>query len=92
MMKKRTLKKIMAAFLAVAMVITTVTLPSSKEVVKGATIGTGSDYTVTATEESSDTTRLTFKANNYASYVIVHFKVNNGDQQNINMASDNGYD
>ncbi len=92
MMKGRTFKKIMAALLAVAMVITTVTLPSSKEVVEGATIGTGDDYTVTATDESADTTKLTFKAKNYAGYVIVHFKVNDGAQQNINMASDNGYD
>lgn len=91
-MKKRTIKKIMASLLAVALLVTSMVVPGAKEVVKAATIGTGSDYTVTATDNSATQTTLTFKANNYAQYVIAHFKVNDGAMQNVNMASGNGYD
>ncbi|MCR5736256.1 MAG: hypothetical protein K6G64_01235 [Eubacterium sp.] len=91
-MKKRTIKRVTAALLAVALVLTSFATPATKKAVTAATIGTGSDYTVTATDDSSTQTTLTFKANNYAQYVIAHFKVNDGAMQNVNMTSGNGYD
>ncbi len=90
-MNKKIIKKILAAVLALALLITGMTVPTVRAGASTA-IGSGADYSVSATDVSSGTCKLTFKANNYASYVIVHYTVNDGAQQNVNMTSYNGYD
>lgn len=86
----KTMKKIMVSLLAVALLVTGVTIPTTK--IQAATLGSNADFTASVTEQSASTTVLNFKANSYASYVIAHYKVNDGDLQNVNMAGSNGYD
>lgn len=89
-MKIRKMKKVLASMLAIALLVTGITVPSTKDA-KAGVIGSGADYTVTATDTSDSVCRLTFDAANYAAYVIVHYKVNNGSQVNVGMASSNNY-
>lgn len=88
--KMNFIKRILASVLAVVLLFTGFTIPMTKNAM-AASIGSGADYTVSVTDTSSSVCKLTFKANNYASYVIVHYNVNNGAQQNVNMSSNDGY-
>lgn len=90
-MGKKIYRRILATVMAVAVFVSglVITPPTSKAM--AAAIGSGSDYTVAATDTSSSVVKLTFEANSYAKYVIVHYKVNDGAQMNINMTSADGY-
>lgn len=90
-MKSKFVKRILACTLAIALLVTGITVPSSKKTMAATTVGDSSDYTVSATDTSSSVCKFTFEAKNYAKYVIVHYKVNDGAQQNVNMSSDNGF-
>lgn len=92
-MKGKFLKKILASVLAIALLVTGMSITGTKNAKAATNVGSAADYTVTAEEISSSTTKLTFNAANYASYVIVHYKVNDGDQQNVGMSgSDKKYE
>lgn len=83
-MKGKFFKKILSSVLAIALLVTGMSITGTQKA-KAATVGSAADYTVTAEDVSASTTKLTFNAANYAAYVIAHYKVNNGDQQNVGM-------
>lgn len=85
-MKGKFFRKILASVLAIALFVTGISIVSTKNAKAAANIGSAVDYTVTAEDISSSTTKLTFNAVSYAAYVIAHYKVNNGDQQNVGMS------
>lgn len=85
-MKGKFFRKILASVLAIALFVTGISIASTKNAKAAANIGSAVDYTVTAEDISSSTTKLTFNAVSYAAYVIAHYKVNNGDQQNVGMS------
>lgn len=87
---KKIFKKSLATILAFAMVITSIVVMNGKEVSAASTLLSGSDYKVTATDLSGSQCKLTFTPNSAAAYVIVHYKVNGGDQMNLNMANNGG--
>ena len=84
-MKRKFFRQMLASILAVALLVTGMSVMKTQETKAATTLGSAADYTVTAEEVSASLTKLTFTAANYASYVIVHYKVNDGDQQNIGM-------
>lgn len=88
-MKGKFFKKILASVLAIALLVTGMSITGTKDTQAATNVGSTADYTVTAEDISSSTTKLTFNAANYATYVIVHYKVNNGDQQNVGMSGSN---
>lgn len=91
-MKGKFFKKILASVLAIALCVTGMSIVGTKDTKAAANVGSAADYTVTAEDISSDTTKLTFNAANYAAYAIVHYKVNDGSQQNVGMnGSDRNY-
>lgn len=85
-MKGKIFKKILASVLAIALLVTGMSITGTKDTKAATNVGSAADYTVTAEDISSSTTKLTFNAANYAAYVIVHYKVNDGDQQNVGMS------
>ena len=92
-MKKRFWRKLFAVSLSVAMLATGFSLNGfNSKALLAATIKTGSDFTAEAVDTSSSVCTLKFKANNYAQYVIAHYKVNDGGLNNVMMSSSNGYD
>ena len=88
-MKGKFFKKILASVLAIALLVTGMSITGTKDTKAATNVGSAADYTVTAEDISSSTTKLTFNAVNYAAYVIVHYKVNDGDQQNVGMSGSN---
>lgn len=88
-MKGRIFKKILASVLAVALLITSMSFVNTQKTSAATTVGSAADYTVTAEDISSTSTKFTFNASSYASYVIVHYKVNDGGQVNIGMNGSN---
>lgn len=84
-MKRKIFRQMLASILAVALLVTGMSVLSTQETKAATKLGSAADYTVTAEEVTASLTKLTFHAANYASYVIVHYKVNDGDQQNIGM-------
>lgn len=92
-MKKHLWKKVLAVSLSVAMLATSFSFSKlGSTSVLAATISSNSDFTAEAVDTSSSVCTLKFKANNYAKYVIAHYKVNDGALNNVMMSSSNGYD
>lgn len=54
------------------------------------TLLSAEDYLVKVVEESADECKIQFTPSKTASFVIIHYKLNNGDQQNINMTENGG--
>ncbi|MFQ9514515.1 MAG: glycoside hydrolase family 64 protein [Eubacterium sp.] len=90
-MKRQIIRKLLASTLVIALLITGLSIPTTKNIMAGTAIGNASDYTVSAEDTSSSVSKITFKAANYAQYVIVHYNINDGAQQNVNMSSNDGY-
>ena len=88
-MKVRMFKKILSSVLAIALLVTGMSIADTQKAKAAATVESAADYTVTAEEISASTTKLTFNASSYAAYVIVHYKVNDGAQQNVGMNGSN---
>lgn len=84
-MKGKFFKKILSSVLVIALLVTGMSITGTQKAKAATTVGNTADYTVTAEDVSASTTKLTFNAANYAAYVIAHYKVNNGDQQNVGM-------
>lgn len=85
-MKGKFFKRILASVLVIALFVTGMSITNTQETKAATKVGSAADYTVTAEDVSSNTTKITFNATNYAAYVIAHYKVNNGDQQNVGMS------
>lgn len=83
--KGKFFKKILSSVLVIALLVTGMSITGTQKAKAATTVGNTADYTVTAEDVSASTTKLTFNAANYAAYVIAHYKVNNGDQQNVGM-------
>lgn len=88
-MKRRFAKSVLASLMALALLVSGSAFTSNS--IMAATIKTESDFTAEAVDQSNSVCTLKFKANNYAKYVIAHFKVNDGGLQNVNMNSSDGY-
>ena len=79
-------KRIMVAVLAIAMLVSSVSFSKGTNAKAAAsTIGSAEDYSVTATDVSDSLCRITFTPTNPAAYVIIHYKVNDGEQVNVGM-------
>ena len=79
-------KRIMVAVLAVAMLVSSISFSKGTNAKAAAsTIGSAEDYSVTATDVSDSLCRITFTPTNPAAYVIIHYKVNDGEQVNVGM-------
>ena len=79
-------KRIMVAVLAIAMLVSSVSFSKGTNAKAAAsTIGSAEDYSVTATDVSDSLCRITFTPTNPAAYVIIHYKVNDGEQVNVAM-------
>lgn len=85
-MKLKISKKVIAAVLAIAMVVTGFGINNTSKTTKAATLGSSGDYEVTAEDVSTSVCRINFNSKNYAAYAIVHYKVNDGAQQNVTMS------
>ncbi|MBS7181994.1 MAG: hypothetical protein KH047_00635 [Eubacterium sp.] len=85
---KGKLRKVFAAVLAMALLVTGLSV-GNVEQTKASTIGSSGDYTVTGEDVSSSVSKITFNASNYAKYAIIHYKVNEGAQQNVQMSGSN---
>lgn len=88
-MKRKIFKKSLCFVLAIALLVTGISIVNTQKAKAATTVGSAADYTVTAEEVSASTTKLTFNAASYAAYVIVHYKVNDGAQQNVGMNGGN---
>ena len=88
-MKGKIFGKMLASVLVVALLVTGFSIPAIKNTMASTEIGTAADYTVKAEDISDSSTRITFSASNYAAYVIIHYKVNDGAQQNVTMSGSN---
>lgn len=88
-MKGKFFKKILSSVLAIALLVTGMSITGTQKAKAATTLGNAADYTVTAEDVSANTTKLTFNAASYAAYVIVHYKVNDGAQQNVGMNGGN---
>lgn len=88
-MKRKFFKRFLASVLAIALLVTGMSFANTKNTKAANNISSSEDYTVTAEDVSSGSTKLTFNATSYAAYVIVHYKVNDGDQVNIGMNGSN---
>lgn len=84
-MKRKVFRQMLALILAVALLVTGMSVMKTQETKAAVKLGSAADYTVTVEEVSESLTKLMFNATNYASYVIAHYKVNDGDQQNVGM-------
>ena len=87
-MNKKIFRKILVSVLAIALLLTSVSFADIRET-KAATLGDNGDYTITASDVSNSECKIEFNAKNYAAYVIIHYKVNYGAQQNVTMAGSN---
>ena len=85
-MKFKISKKILATVLAIAMVVTGFGINNTSKTTKAASLGSSRDYEVTAEEVSSSVCKINFNSKNYAAYAILHYKVNDGAQQNVTMS------
>lgn len=85
-MKFKISKKILATVLAIAMVVTGFGINNTSKTTKAASLGSSGDYEVTAEEVSSSVCKINFNSKNYAAYAILHYKVNDGAQQNVTMS------
>ncbi len=85
-MKFKISKKILATVLAIAMVVTGFGINNTSKTTKAASLGISRDYEVTAEEVSSSVCKINFNSKNYAAYAILHYKVNDGAQQNVTMS------
>lgn len=88
-MKRKIFKKSLSFVLAIALLVTGISIVNTQKAKAATTVGSAADYTVTAEEVSASSTKLTFNAASYAAYVIVHYKVNDGAQQNVGMNGGN---
>lgn len=88
-MKRKIFKKSLSFVLAIALLVTGIGIVNTQKAKAATTVGSAADYTVTAEEVSASSTKLTFNAASYAAYVIVHYKVNDGAQQNVGMNGGN---
>lgn len=88
-MKRKIFKKSLSFVLAIALLVTGISIVNTQKTNAATTVGSAADYTVTAEEVSASSTKLTFNAASYAAYVIVHYKVNDGAQQNVGMNGGN---
>ena len=68
-MKVRMFKKILSSVLAIALLVTGMSIADTQKAKAAATVESAADYTVTAEEISASTTKLTFNASSYAAYV-----------------------
>lgn len=85
-------KRIMVAVLEVAMLVSSISFSKGTNAKAAAsTIGSAEDYSVTATDVSDSLCRITFTPTNPAAYVIIHYKVNDGEQVNIGMNAKGSY-
>ena len=85
-MKFKISKKLLATVLAIAMVVTGFGINNTSKTTKAASLGSSGDYEVTAEEVSSSVFKINFNSKNYAAYAILHYKVNDGAQQNVTMS------
>ena len=85
---KGKLRKVFATLMAMALLVTGLSIGNIKQA-KASTIGSSGDYTVTGEDVSSSVSKITFNASNYAKYAIIHYKVNEGAQQNVQMSGSN---
>ncbi|MFR8767375.1 MAG: beta-1,3-glucanase family protein [Eubacterium sp.] len=85
-MKFKISKKLLATVLAIAMVVTGFGINNTSKTTKAASLGSSGDYEVTAEEISSSVCKINFNSKNYAAYAILHYKVNDGAQQNVTMS------
>lgn len=88
-MKGRFFRKVLSFVLAVALLVTGIGFAKVQKTNAATTVGSAADYTVTAEDISSTSTKFTFNATSYASYAIIHYKVNDGGQVNIGMNGSN---
>lgn len=84
-MKEKFLKRILASLFVITLFVTEITFTNMRTIKAAVTVGSDSDYVVTAEEVSSGICKLTFNTTNYASYAIIHYTVNDGAQQNVEM-------
>lgn len=82
---RKMFQKGLAAVLAFVMVITTCVFTDAKKVSAASELFNEGEYKVTATDTSSSECKLTFTPSTTAAYVIVHYKVNDGNQLNVTM-------
>ena len=81
-------KRIMVAVLAIAMLVSSVSFSKGTNAKAAAsTIGSAEDYSVTATDVSDSLCRITFTPTNPAAYVIIHYKVNDGEQVRVHVSN-----
>ena len=85
-MKFKISKKLLATVLAIAMVVTGFGINNTSKTTKAASLGSSGDDEVTAEEVSSSVCKINFNSKNYAAYAILHYKVNDGAQQNVTMS------
>ena len=87
-MNRRVFKSVLVSVLTIALLVTSINIGGMTET-KAATLGDTGDYTISASDISSSESKIVFNAKNYAAYVIIHYKVNYGAQQNITMSGSN---
>lgn len=85
------MKKALVVVLAMAMFVSSIVFSNEEQTFASTTIGSASDYKVTATDVSSSVCKITFTPESAAAYVIIHYKVNQTEQVNIGMNA-NGTD